>query len=614
MQASAPSLFQLVFKLILRVFQGTPSFSERPAPLSEKPLKTTTVVGTLCVSLLSASCTGSLGPGLGDNDEAGGPAKPNSPDGYQETKDGKLLPISAGATGIRRLRRLELEHSVRDLLPALPGDFDVSRDIPKDNHVELAFAVPGTVSELEVNRFSDLAEEVLLELGTQSPGAMFSCSDPEAVCAERFVSTLAEKAFRRAPLAEEVADLMSLYESLRSDPEVSFSVPEALDVVVEALLQSPGFLYRWELGPQAPALDGAALDGAAALNGAALVKFTPSEMASRLSYFLWRSPPDEILREAAKAGLLATTEDVAAQTRRMLSDPRFDAALRDFVVQWLEISELPTIVKDSGVYPTFNLSLAQAMYDEAGSFMTEVFRSSTPTLDAVLTETATTVTPELAQYYGVALSADGKADLSTTARKGILMQGAVLSAKGNSYRTSPVRRGKFILNRLLCEEVPPPPPDAVVDLPPAQPGLTLREQLAQHASSKACSNCHSTMDPLGLAFEHFDGAGAYRELEDSRPIDASGQLSIAGVDWEFDDAGELVDLLVDEPLVHECFALQWMRYALDRFEQSVEAGAAARIIEAHETAHLNITELVVAITTSKPFSHRTLSEGEVPLP
>lgn len=508
---------------------------------------------------------------------------------------------AAGPTGLRRLRKIEVQHSVRALLPELPDSFDPAADLPKDNHVELAFAVPGTISELEVNRFRDMAEEAVALLGA-SPGSTQACAGDEATCVRAFIVDFAGRAFRRTATAGEVDDLMALYEQLRNHPDATFSFTESLDVIVEALLQSPGFLYRWELGPEAPQMDGE------------FVLFGPFELASRLSYFLWNAPPDAELISSAAQGQLSTPAQIASAASRMMADSKFDNALGDFITQWLEVSELATIVKDSGVYPRFSGQIAEGMLEEAQAFTVATFRGPEPTLPALLTGTTTHVNAALADYYGVALALDGSADLSGTARRGILMQGAVLAAKGNSYRTSPVRRGKFILNRLLCSNVPPPPPDAVVDLPPADPNLTLREQLAQHAASPSCNNCHAVMDPLGLAFENFDGAGAYRDMEGNFPVDASGALTMGGEQWTFSNAGELVELLVQSDDVKDCFVRQWVRYALGRFEQRVEEGAVLEIIDAHAAGGGTLQNLVLAIVQSKPFTHRALGEGELPLP
>lgn len=544
--------------------------------------------------LLSA-CTGDLGgagsPGNGDGDAPGS-------DGDQ---DPDQLPLVDGvsATDLRRLGKLEIQNSVRDFLPALPASFDPAADIPVDNHVELAFSLPGTVSELEVKRFSDMAEEAIASLGTASPGNTNTCGADETTCAQATITELATRAFRRPPLPEEMNDLWALFQALRTDPEMGFSVAESLDGVVEALLQSPGFLYRWERGPQAPAIEGDK------------VKYDSYEMASRLSYFLWNSSPDAALLEVAKSGGLVTPDQIETETRRMMADPRFDRALRDFVAQWLELHELPTIVKDSGVYPNFQSGLGSAMLEETEVFMRDVFRSSDPTLRHLLTRETTHVSPELGAYYGVTVEEDGRADLAGTSRRGILLLGGMLTAKGNSYRTSPVRRGKLMLNRFLCDNVPPPPPDVMLDLPPPDPSLTLREQMDLHASSPTCNNCHGVLDPLGLAFEHFDGAGAYRATEGGLPIDASGTLKLKEVDWQFDDADQLITELSSSPAVQDCFAKQWLRYALDRFEQDEESQTVHDIETAHRDADLHLPELIVSIVRSRPFSYRALREGEL---
>lgn len=564
---------------------------------SFRPLRVA-VAGTLALAVLPGliACTGELGGtafrGKDRDDEQ-----------LKDLRDGGDVPApSAAITELRRLRKVEFREALRELFPELPTALDPARDLPEDNHVEMAFAVPGTVSELEVNRFADAASESLAELGSDSLSAKEECLVQDIACARQLIESFAKRVFRRPPSEQELLDLEVLFVELWQNDRGDFEFIEALDVVVEALLQSPQFLYRWEQGPVGPQLDGE------------LVRFGSYEMASRLSFFLWNAPPDEALMSAADAGRLVLREEVLAQTRRMMLDERFDRALGDFITQWLEVTDLPKIVKDPDVFPDFSLELAQAMFDEARQFTVAVFRSQEPTLTELLTSTNTRVSPILAEYYGVSVNDHGEADLSGTARVGILSQGAMLSAKGNSYRTSPVRRGKFILNRLLCRNVPPPPPDAVVDLPPADPNLTLREQLAEHASAPACRNCHRVMDPLGLAFEHFDGAGAYREVEGSLEIDASGEVSISGTEVSFEDSTELLSWLVQDESVQDCFATQWTRYALGRFEQAEEAGALALILEEHKGAGLRLPALIEAIVTSKPFTHRALSAGEVPQP
>jgi len=176
-----------------------------------------------------------------------------------------------------------------------------------------------------------------------------------------------------------------------------------------------------------------------------------------------------------------------------------------------------------------------------------------------------------------------------------------------------VRRGKFILNRLLCQSVPPPPPNVVPELPPPDPTKTVREQMAEHRTNPSCAACHTAMDALGFAFEHFDGAGNYRKDDNGHPIDASGSVTIDGVTLAFEDAADLAASLASSPLSQTCFTRQWLRYAIDRFEQDADADAAAvaYLASAYGASRLDTRDLIVEITRTIPFSHRAPSPGEV---
>jgi hypothetical protein len=512
------------------------------------------------------------------------------------------LPNAVAATSLRRLGKLELTNTLHDLFPALPANFAATNDLPVDNPVLLAFSIPGTVSDLEVKRFMDLAEATIAALGTK-PGAQVSCAgQDETACARAFVTAFAKRAFRRPLDAVEVDDLMGLYSTLRTDPELKYGLQDALNLVVQGILQSPGFLYRWERGLAAPLLD---QDG---------VKYDAYEMASRLSYFLWKSMPDDALFAAADANKLGTPEDVATQARRLLDSPRADAMLAEFTSQWLELGPLATSLKDDVAYPTFKPPLLDSMRAETIAFSRSVFRGPTPTFANLLTARYTVVDAPLAAYYGVTRDATGRVDLTGTDRIGILTQGALMAVKGNSYRTSPVRRGKFILNRLLCTNIPPPPPEVVPELPPPDPKKTLRQQMAEHRTMASCAACHTTMDALGFAFEHFDGAGNTRTNDRGQAIDASDMVKLDGATVTFTDAAGLATALASSPQARECFAKQWVRFALDRFEQPGEAGAVQRLQSFYAQQGFDTRALIVEITKSLPFTHRAPAAGEVLTP
>ena len=514
-------------------------------------------------------------------------------------------PASAtvGQNPLRRLGKLELTHTLSALLPSLPSGLAEVASLPDDNVIQLAFSLPGTVSDVEVKRFMDLAEASLSAVGTSSPSNTFDCAGAdETSCARAFISSFGRRAFRRPVDTGEADDLMALYQTLRSDPDTAYDFRGALGVIVEAILQSPGFLYRWERGLAAPQADGT------------LVKFDDYEMASRLSYFIWNSMPDEQLLAAADAGALSTPDQVADQARRLLADPRADDTLGDFIAQWLELGGLSTLVKDANTFPAFTPAMKSSMLDETLAFTRDVLRGPWPTFSNLLTAKYTFADTELAQYYGAMPDSTGRVDLSSTARLGLLTQASLMSAKGNSYRTSPVRRGKFIINRLLCTVVPPPPPNVVPELPAPDPALTVREQMAQHRSSPACAACHNQMDALGFAFEHFDGAGKYRDLDGTNAIDASGSTTLDGKMVSFSNATELATLLANSADAQHCFARQWLRYGIDRFEQDADAAASSYLETSYSTGGLDTRELIVAITRTLPFTHRAPAPGEVPAP
>ena len=549
--------------------------------------------------------SGVSGPGGGGPNGAGGESQSLNPGTAPSAQPDGRAPTSAtaGQSPLRRLSKLEMGHSLRALLPTLPASFDVSSGLPDDNAIQLAFSLPGTVSDIEVKRFMDLAEASSKALSATSPGSTFDCAGKdEPACARAFIASFGQRAFRRPVDSVEVDDLFALYQKLRTDPDMAYDFRGALGVLVEAILQSPGFLYRWERGLKAPQVDGG------------LVKFDGYEMASRLSYFIWNSMPDDALLAAAAAGQLSTPDEVALQAQRLLADPRADETLGDFVAQWLELGTLPSLVKDKNAFPDFNAALASSMQQETLAFARDVLRSASPTFTSLLTAKYTFVDAALAKYYGVNADSTGRVDLGSVPRLGLLTQASLMAAKGNSYRTSPVRRGKFIINRLLCTVVPPPPPNVVPELPPPDPTQTVRQQMAAHRNNPVCATCHTQMDALGFAFEHFDGAGKYRQLDGANAIDSSGSVTLDGQLASFADASELSTELAKSPTAQHCFARQWLRYAIDRFEQDADSAAAGYLESSYSQGGLDTRALIVAITRTLPFTHRAPAPGEVLAP
>jgi len=333
-------------------------------------------------------------------------------------------------------------------------------------------------------------------------------SDSEArPCATDIVSHLAERAFRRPVTAEDTDALMAFYDAGSAGGDFEAGVRDALS----AILASPHFLYRAEAG-------NSVLDDA--------------ELASRLSFFLWSSLPDQELMDLAEASQLSAPDVLAAQVRRMLADERALALVDDFTFQWLNVAKLDTLVPDRGQFPHASglYDQRELMKEELRLFVDSVLRSDRSVLE-LLTADYTFLNERLAMHYGIESVKGGrfrKVRLEDEARYGLLGKGAILSLTAYPNRTSPVLRGAWILERLIGA-APPEPPQNVPTLPQngrGEPARTLRERLEQHRENPTCFACHGVMDPLGLALENFNAVGQFREDDDETrtPIDPAGQL------------------------------------------------------------------------------------------
>ncbi|RUL82316.1 DUF1592 domain-containing protein [Tautonia sociabilis] len=342
--------------------------------------------------------------------------------------------------------------------------------------------------------------------------------------AREVISRFADRAFRRPATAEEVEEILDVF-LLAHDRGESFE--RAVQIALTGVLVSPRFLYLVE-PEEAP--------GDRPLND--------FELASRLSYFLWSSMPDAELFREARAGTLR--EHLRAQVDRMLRDPKSDAFVSNFVGQWLQLRKLDSVARDGALFPGFDDSLKAAMREETERFFADVLRNDRPLLD-LLDSDDTFLNQALAEHYGiVGVSGEEfrRVSLEGRPRGGLLTQASVLTLTSNPNRTSPVKRGQWILQQILGTP-PPPPPPGVPDLDEgeeAAASASLRERLERHRSNPDCASCHSQMDPLGFALENFDAIGRWRDEDAGIPIDPSGELP-GGI--AFDDAEGLKRALVE---------------------------------------------------------------------
>lgn len=496
-----------------------------------------------------------------------------------------------GPAPIRRMTRFEYDNTVRDLLgdtthPA--ADFGAEEEALGFNNNAANLVTSSALVEKYM-----VAAEGIAARATESMSTVVPC-DPAAIgedaCAQQFIASFGKRAFRR-PLAEDEAELLlGVYQQGRADADFRTGI----EMVIEVALQSPAFLYRVEFG-------------VTPRPGEATVRLDGWETASRLSYFLWGSMPDDDLFAAAEAGKLATKEDIAVQARRMLSEPRAREATGDFHQQWLHYDRIASVGKDAGLFPSWSSSIGQLMRAETSAFIDHVVFEDGGDLHALFTAPYSFMNKDLAAFYGVPGPAgDGfeRVELDPTQRAGILTMGTLLTINAHSNQTSPVHRGKLVRERFFCAQMPPPPKDVDITVPEPKPGSTARERFAAHSQNQACKGCHALMDGIGFGFENYDAVGRYRTEEDGLAIDASGSIASSDVDGTFDGAVEMSKKLASSHQVERCYTTQWFRYAYGRGESPEDACTLASLGEQFADTGGDIKELIVALTQTDAFLYR----------
>ena len=506
-------------------------------------------------------------------------------------------PRQIGATSLRRLTQSQYRNTIRDLLGL---DATVAEGFAPDERVG-AFKsnAVAPVVDLQVEQYMDAAE-LLAEEYVAGLSASLSC-DPTLVgddaCAEQWLREIMPRAYRQPVSDADVQRLFDVYAAAAADDGFAMGIQVAL----QTMLQSPLFLYHVERG------EPVAGDGPRPLTG--------HELASRLSYFLWNSMPDDALLAAAEAGELSDPELLRAQVDRMLADPKADAALADFHLQWLGLDEIETVEKDVAVYPDFDAQLARAMKDDTSSFVRWVLTEGDGKLETLLTGAFTLSTdPALLAVYGVERPADHVAgtpiELPADQRAGLLTQPAMLARHAHANQSSPVHRGQLVRERLLlCGPLPPPPPDVDNVPPDPEPGSTTRERFEQHREDPSCSGCHNLIDGLGFGFEHYDGTGAFRAQDGGLPVDASGEVvATSDINGTFDGAVELSQRLATSEDVRSCVARQWFRYSLGRMDADEDVCANDELLDRFADSGYEVHALVHEVVQSDAFRYRRTAE------
>jgi hypothetical protein len=499
--------------------------------------------------------------------------------------DPETCAICAGESRLPRLTRSEYERSIRDALGerAIAG-FRADR-LPPDGSVgPFASNAYFAVDDDGVEAYRTVAEAVGESAAPEMETLLGCGASPDEACVEAFVGRTGARLFRRPFGADELASYLALYRTGVAEGTAA----DGFRLLVTALLQSPSFLYRIEIGVPTVEPDARALTG--------------FEIATRLSFFLWKTAPDQQLFDAAAAGELDNADGIAMHARRMLEDPRADVALVEFHDGWLGVGDVLSHSVDDARYPEF-ATLKADMLAETETFVLHVFRESDARLSTLLTAPYTFASPSLAAFYGVeGLTEASRIDLDPAIRAGVLTHASFLASHTHDATTAGVHRGKIIREEFLCQTMPNPPPIDTVIAP--NPMLSSREQLEEKTSPDTCRACHVLMNPIGFTFEHFDAIGRYRTMDGEHAIDATGDVQLSDIAGPIDGAVELSQRLAASESVHRCLAQQWLRFALGRPSQDLDRRSLDQAFAAYDASGRDLRELIVAITTTDAFRYR----------
>ena len=411
----------------------------------------------------------------------------------------------------------------------------------------------------------------------------------EESCARKILSTLARRAYRRPVNDEDVEALLSLYRNARSEG----GFERGIELALQRILAGPEFLFRVERDP-------------ANLPPDTAYPVSDMEMASRLSFFLWSSIPDDLLLDLAEQGRLQDPAVLEVQVDRMLADHRSNALVDNFAGQWLYLRNLRSWRPSANAFPDFDGELRHALQQETELFFRSMLREDRSVVD-LLKADYTFLNERLAQHYGVPGvygSSFRRVTLSDENRRGLLGQGSILTVTSRPNRTSPVLRGKWVLENLLGTPPPPPPPDvpSLNEKPSEVGGLTMRQRMTEHRVNPICASCHQGMDPIGFALENFDPIGKWRDTEGQTPIDASGAF-VDGT--RFEGSAELQKVLLSQPEKFvQTVTEKLLTYALGRELDFYDDPAVRKILRDAAPGGHRWSSLIFGVIKSTPFQMR----------
>ncbi|MEM9191783.1 MAG: DUF1592 domain-containing protein [Myxococcota bacterium] len=543
-------------------------------------------------AVAATGCTGVFAGESATGERLDDPAP--SPVDMRPPPDPACGSIEVEAAPLARLTASEYQRTVTDLIGHDPQlSFDLTAD--SDTH---GFRVGTQVPTLLVEQYVDAADEIAERAVADHLSELVPCaSDADRACAEEFIRMFGGRAFRRPITDAEQDEYFALYDI---GAEESFA--RGIEAAMFGFLASPKFLYFVE----AP--------GEAAAPGTT-APLDQYGIASRMSYFLWGTMPDDLLLDAAAAGQLID-DGLEAQARRMLDDPRATLGIREFGHQWLGLDGLATMQRDEELYPEFDAELPERLRRSVLAFFEEAYRGDRHDLNALLLGDAVYADPELAALFGLN-HPGGNELIRFTApleeRAGLLSQPGLMARYGLPDGSDPIHRGIFVRERVLCGDLPSPPDNLNIDIPEPVAGETTRQRFSRHSSDPNCTGCHSLIDPIGFGFEHYDALGRWRAEEDGRVIDATGEVLNAGdAEGSFNGIPDLAARFAASDHVASCVATQSYRYAMGRSLTNFDDCSIAQIRQEFVTSGYDLKELLVSIVRSDAFLNIHIPEGVAP--
>ena len=444
--------------------------------------------------------------------------------------------------------------------------------------------------ELRANAAADIAHQAVLSLSQWSP-----CTSPPATpaaCEQQLIDKIGPQVYRHPLAAAERQELQALFDAGVQEKDFATGV----EWFLSGVLQSPDFLYqlsKLQIGEQP----------------AQLVALPAYELASRLSYFIWDSMPDDALYAAAGANELADPIRLRTQLNRVLGDARFLRGVTGFYSSWLNLAGFREVARDDSAFTT---DIVSALQTSLLMSTTKLYQGATPANVAGLFSGSTYyLNGALRSFYGLAGgdTAFTAADMASDERRGILTHPALMALLARPDQSNPISRGLFIRRAILCQDLPPPPAGVVIPpLPPVAPGLSTRDRLDQHTKSPLCASCHNLIDPPGFALENFDQVGRHRKADSGKPTDTSGSMSGAGdLDGDFATGADLLGRIAQSQDVKGCFAQKYFEYAVSRLAANEDA-CSLDGLKKNFVPSGDLLALVMSIANTDSFRFRT-SEG-----